>query len=233
MSVTCPKCGKSLTTESQLKSHIDSNPCREAVAAKAALAAESKKVEDAKAELAAISDGGIDDLFDVGSEKRGNSANLGGEAMTLSQDKGESVGKSDEDIRREKLAEKRRNRESFNVHQPSMTVKAGEGMHGHWFNDVGNNIQRRLKQGYEVVGTQEKVGERSEDLNTDLGSGMSLVTGTKVDGSPQRSYYMEIEQELYGEDQAAKQSKIDEVDKLIHAGKFKNDLGEHGYVAPR
>lgn len=140
---------------------------------------------------------------------------------------------SEEDARRARLALKRTMREGMDMHKPSMTVAGKEGMHRHWFNDVGNNIHKRINQGYELVCEKGKVGERNEDLNHDLGSGMSLVTGTKVDGSPQISYCMEIEQELYDEDQDAKQREIDEVDKLIHAGKYKNELGEHGYVTPR
>ncbi len=46
-----------------------------------------------------------------------------------------------------------------------------------------------------------------------------------------KAYLMSIDKELYDEDQAAKQSKLDETDNRIKKGKLNDKLGDSGYDA--
>ena len=72
-------------------------------------------------------------------------------------------------------------------------------------NDVGGRIHDAGRAGYEFV--EEDDDGRSVKV--------SRRVGTNEDGSAMIAYLMEIRQEFYDEDQAVKQSRLDEIDAQI------------------
>lgn len=90
-----------------------------------------------------------------------------------------------------------------------------------WINDSGTRIADALNGGYEFV-TAEKAGEVGiRDViptNTDLGSGVSMVV-EKASG--RRAFLMRIPMDMFLEDQAEKQRKVDKVDEAIKGGNIK------------
>lgn len=106
-----------------------------------------------------------------------------------------------------------------------MTVDDGtrdkyQGKRLRWVNDTADGrLQNAELGGYEFVtadGT-ERIGEGSNG-NSDLGSRVSRIVGTKEDGQPMRAYLMAIDEELYQEDQAEKQKEVDQIDTHIRSG---------------
>lgn len=82
-----------------------------------------------------------------------------------------------------------------------------------WHHDP-SRIQRALDAGYVFV---------NEERN------MSSV-GSNEDGSPIKGVLMEIDKELYQEDQKAKQREIDKVDEQIHRGKYQEKPEDKRYL---
>jgi hypothetical protein len=102
-----------------------------------------------------------------------------------------------------------------------------------WINDNQNSgirLSNARRGGWRFEEDQIKVGTEGEDGNTDMGNRVSKVVGTNPDGSPMRAYLMSIDKESYEEDQKAKQSQVDKIDKSIKAGASDNQLGKSGYV---
>lgn len=103
-------------------------------------------------------------------------------------------------------------------------------LNDHWRKDPAR-ISKALEGGYEFVNRQGiTVGEGSLDSNTDAGTLVSRVVGTNPDGTPIVAYLMAIDEELYKEDQTAKQKIVDGIDQQIKRGSNQNKLGKHGYV---
>ena len=84
------------------------------------------------------------------------------------------------------------------------------GFHLHWFTSSSSRIQRALDGGYEFVDEREVKtnnvslgGDSTQSGNTDMGSRVSVVSGSEVgkDGQPVRMVLMKIKQEWYDEDQ--------------------------------
>ena len=84
------------------------------------------------------------------------------------------------------------------------------GYHQHWFKSEPGRIERAISGGYEFVDEKEvKVnsvslgGNSAQSGNTDMGSRVSIVSGTDLDaaGQPMRLVLMKIKQEWYEEDQ--------------------------------
>lgn len=95
---------------------------------------------------------------------------------------------------------------------PVQRLEAPEipGYHLHWFNGTPERIQRALDGGYEFVDERDiKINnvslgaESTKSGNTDMGSQVSVVSGSEVgrDGQPMRMILMKIKQEWYEEDQ--------------------------------
>ena len=111
-----------------------------------------------------------------------------------------------------------------------LTTKEKKGVHTHTINDKGDRLQRALDAGYRFVLKDDAVlGNGQEDGNTDLGSYVSVGVGTDDRGNVIRGYKMEIDIDLYNEDQKAKQDIIDRQEGLIKAGKFQNNI-KTGYI---
>ena len=103
----------------------------------------------------------------------------------------------------------RNERVPFGVPVQRFNVPENDGFHYHVFNDnwrkEPGRIQRALNAGYEIV-EHDRSGE---------------TAGTNDDGTEIKQVLMRIPQEIYDEDQAAKQAEVDKVDEQIYRGKFK------------
>ncbi len=87
------------------------------------------------------------------------------------------------------------------------------GYHRHWMNDRSNRIHDAERAGYTFV----------EALNDGRKEKVSRRVGSHEDGSPMSAYLMEIRQEFYDEDQAAKQVRVDAIDAAILNGGAPSD----------
>jgi len=105
------------------------------------------------------------------------------------------------------------------------------GKVGRWVNDRDSRLQDALAAGYQHVITDEgvTVGDVG-DGNTSTDSRISRVVGTDRSGRPLRAYLMEIDRELYEEDQTSKQAEIDEVDAVIQRGQLDRQANDGRYV---
>jgi len=96
-----------------------------------------------------------------------------------------------------------------------------------WFNDVGDRIETAKKAGYTHVSKAGvKVGSGPESGHTDLGSVVSKIVGTQVNGQPLRAYCMKIKEEWYIEDQAKKALGRRDVETQIRRGHMPADKGD-------
>ena len=84
------------------------------------------------------------------------------------------------------------------------------GFHLHWFMGTPDRLQRALDGGYEFVDSREMRinnvslgGNSTASGNTDMGSRVSIVSGSELDGAgqPVRLILMKIKQEWWEEDQ--------------------------------
>lgn len=107
-----------------------------------------------------------------------------------------------------------------------------EGFVPRWINDKGGRVHQALNGGYEPVFKDDRViaGESGNDRNSDMGSWVSQIVGTKEDGSPLRAYLMKIKREWYEDDQKAKQKQVDAVDEAIRGGRINEKAGDGRYL---
>lgn len=101
-----------------------------------------------------------------------------------------------------------------------------------WVNDSGGRLPMAEQGGYDFVQDNgEKIGDTNIGSgNQDMGSRISRIVGTKEDGSPLRAYLMEIDEDLYREDQADKAARIKEVDDQIRLGNVERKADDGRYV---
>lgn len=115
------------------------------------------------------------------------------------------------------MSEARKERIPFGAPQQRLTAKREPGYRYRVFNDNWSRepgrIQRAMAAGYEVV----------DEWN-------SLAVGTNEDGSAIKGVLMRIPQELYDQDQEAKQKEIDKVDNLIKGGRLEEKPGDNRYI---
>lgn len=125
--------------------------------------------------------------------------------------------------------EGRKQRIPVGVPRSKLAVPEIRGYQLRWFNDLEGRIQQAIDGGYEFVSPDEAPTFGTpgdiDNVNRDLGARVSRV----VDKSTgMRAYLMRIKKEFYEEDQAAKQSIIDETDHQIRKGRLHD--AEHRYV---
>ncbi len=100
-----------------------------------------------------------------------------------------------------------------------------------WINDKPGRLQRAQAGGWEFVEDPSiQIGTGSDTRNSEQDSRVSQVVGKHDNGSPMHAYLMRIKREWYEEDQAAKQSSIDEVEATIKGGRFKEGAGDGRYI---
>lgn len=105
-----------------------------------------------------------------------------------------------------------------------MEVPEIPGWHLYWF--VETNVPRALQGGYEFVKTQEvPIHQRnpatSADLggNADLGTNVSMIAGTRMDGQPLMQVLMKIRLEWRKEDQ----KRLEDINANILSSIFKGE----------
>ncbi len=121
----------------------------------------------------------------------------------------------------------RSTRVPLGVSRTKLAVPAREGYVRRWVNDSEGRLQQAQQGGYQYAEDQSlQIGDADIDnVNRDLGARVSRV----VDKSTgQKAYLMEIKQEYYDEDQAAKSAKIRSTEEQIKKGKIESD--ESRYV---
>lgn len=116
------------------------------------------------------------------------------------------------------------------VPRAKLSVPPRPGYVRRWINDKENRLWHAQQAGWQFVEDPKlKVGEAAESGNRDMGSRVSRPVGTHKTGAPMYCYLMEIKQELYEEDQAEKQRKLDEIDQSIKGGNISGNTGGDEY----
>lgn len=137
-----------------------------------------------------------------------------------------------EDVKQEKKAA-RKERVPLGQHRMKLKTETRDGYVRRWINDKPGRLDDAVAGGYEfVTDPKVKVGEGQDASQTPgVGSAVSRIVGTHEDGSPLRAYLMEIPQNVYDEDQAAKAESVDERENALRRGQ--TDPGKsdpHQYV---
>lgn len=129
-----------------------------------------------------------------------------------------------------KTAAARKARVPLGVPRSKLSVPQRTGYKRRWINDDGKGrLQAALEGGYTHVDDPNlRVGE--DGLADRPDSRVSRIVGRGEGGKPLRAFLMEIPSEMYHEDQKAKQSSLDQVDRAIRKGRLVADGQEHRYV---
>lgn len=122
----------------------------------------------------------------------------------------------------------RKERIPLGTPRSKLAVGKREGFQRRWVNDAGGRISNAEEGGYQFV--QDGQAKPQDGGNSDLGTRVSRIVGTKEDGSPLRSYLMEISEEFYQDDQRAKLKAVDEVDAAIRRGSLNEKPDDNRYV---
>lgn len=117
---------------------------------------------------------------------------------------------------------KRKERVPVGIKQYTLRSEHAPDKVGRWVNDRGDRLKRFQRGGYEFVDDPDAT-ESSDGLGSKKCKVVDKRTGEKA-------YLMEIDKDLYDEDQAAKQAELDKVDNRIKTGKINNELGSAGYT---
>lgn len=108
-------------------------------------------------------------------------------------------------------------RQPFGAIRAKLSAPARKGFHRHWFNDDLDRIQQAQAAGYTHV--KEATGQP-----------MMRVAGVAKGGGPLRTYLMEIPEEWFKEDAAAKHKELDEIDAAIRGGNIARKDNDERYV---
>lgn len=120
----------------------------------------------------------------------------------------------------------RSKRVPLGVARSKLSVPDRPGYKRRWVNDTEGRLAYAEQGGYEFVSDSKlQIGSPDVDNeNRDLGARVSRV----VDKSTgQKAYLMEIKEEFYEEDQAAKRKAVKAKDDLIKHGKLDDDEGRY------
>lgn len=123
----------------------------------------------------------------------------------------------------EKVEKKgRKERVPLGILRTKLRADQREGFSRRWINDKPGRLDDAVAAGYGFVADPEddlKVGDGSDVAQVaGVGTVISRTVGVHEDGRPMRAYLMEIEKDLYDEDQAEKQRLLDEKESAIRQG---------------
>jgi len=104
-----------------------------------------------------------------------------------------------------------------------LKAQAREGYHRRFFNDVDDRIAEAEAAGYEKVKGDVSTGDQHVGAGSKKGSCVAKSVGGGI-----TAYLMEIPQEYYDEDQAAKQAKIDKKEMGMVKNINPREAGEDG-----
>lgn len=110
-----------------------------------------------------------------------------------------------------------------------LTVNGAEpGYFYRFVNDVGDNVKRRLEQGYEIVEDPNiSIGDRRVAVPSKEGTPVQSVVGTNKDGSSLRAFLMRIKNEWREEDDAIRnQRTVDLEAGIVQGAKAKGFQGD-------
>ena len=127
--------------------------------------------------------------------------------------------------RGEQESKKRKDRVPVGVKRFKLNANIAEDKVGRWVNDEGGRLQRFQDGGYDFI-DDPNATDSNENLGTKISKTVDRGTGKKA-------YLMQIDKDLYDEDQLVKQGRLDEIDERIKTGKINNTLGDHGYSKDR
>ena len=140
-------------------------------------------------------------------------------------------------IKQNVVEQERKERIPLGTRVSKLTVPQRHGYQRRWMNDSPGRIEDAKRGGYSlVVDPTLKVGNASEDGNSEIGGAVSRVVGTQEGGNPMKAYLMEIPQSWYDEDQSRKREARMEIEAAIIRGddqqKIKDERGleTRGYV---
>ena len=127
---------------------------------------------------------------------------------------------------RNEIKKQRPKRVPIHEQRNQLSTESKPGFVRRWVNDIPGRVERFLKAGYEVVQDNNvQVGEKGVvDNNIALGSGARKNVGRTRAGEGTTAVLMEIPKELYDEDQKAKQTKVDESDRVLKRNIRENDF---------
>ena len=89
-----------------------------------------------------------------------------------------------------------------------------------WVNDVPGRIAAFKEGGYEVVTSDNEVGDKTVDRGSKLGSAITKSVGGQI-----TAVLMRIPKEWYDEDQAAKQKEVDVLEATMRDQSQRGDYG--------
>ena len=127
--------------------------------------------------------------------------------------------------RGEEIAEKRKKRIPVGVKRQKLNADISPGKVGRWVNDKAGRLQMFEDGGYEFVKDPE-----ATDSSDELGSRKSKIVDSQTG---MKAYLMQIDKELYDEDQAVNQARNDAIDNRIKSGRVDNNLGDAGYTTDK
>lgn len=127
---------------------------------------------------------------------------------------------------RKELAAQRPKRVPIHAQRDQMTTDQRPGFIRRWVNDVPGRVEKFLRGGYEIVKNDDvKVGDGGvTDNNIALGTGARKNVGRTRIGDGTHAVLMEIPEDLYEEDQKAKQAVVDATDKVLKRNIRENDF---------
>ena len=130
---------------------------------------------------------------------------------------------------------RRKERIPFGGARLKLSAPSKEGKVRRWVNDVGGRCQLAENGGYEFVTDDGlKIGDTNVGSgNQSLDSHVSRIVGTQANGDPMVAFLMEIDEEIYQEDQDEKQRKLDLVDDQIKHGNIEGIVGRNGRYIPK
>lgn len=138
--------------------------------------------------------------------------------------------------RQMRLEEKRKRRVPPGIPSKKLDYPSRPGYVRRVVVDHPGRLDQFEKGGWEFV-SQDRLAatdEPDENVTTREGvdSRVSRVVGQHRDGSPMTGYLMEIEEELYQEDQKQKAKRIDELESGLRAGRLEggSSTDDGGYV---
>lgn len=111
-------------------------------------------------------------------------------------------------------------RRPFGTQEQKLAYAQREGFHRHWFNDTPGRVDDAVAAGYTHV----------KDAR---GQNVSRLVGRTEGGDGLNAFLMEIPDEWFQQDKAAKQARVDEVDQAIRKGEINGKVGEEGRYVPR
>ncbi len=121
----------------------------------------------------------------------------------------------------EKVTRLRKGRVPIGVPEKKWSCPVNDGYHYRVFNDNWmtrpGNIQKAKAAGYEFVDSEE---ERQKPQ----------IVGTNDNGTPITGYLMRIPQEIFDEDQKAKQKDVDRIDEQIKKGSLQQGADDKRYI---